>query len=108
MNNIEVNLIRPEFVTNEIILKWDDILNNDPLMPKEFLQEPLIKEVCYAGLWLIEKLKDLECPDEIITKIQITAGKLSFGKNFWEVHEKILNDYIDNKLIFEDSEQAYS
>jgi hypothetical protein len=52
-------------------------------------------------LYLVEQLMKLECPNELITRIQFTAGKISFGRDPWEVHLKILEDYKNNKLDFD-------
>ena len=93
--------IRPDSVTREDIVRWQEIIDKDPTFPKEYLDMALLMGVCYAGCYLVEKLQLLECPEHLITRIQWTAGKLSFGKDPWEVHEQMLNDYIDNKLVFE-------
>lgn len=69
---------RPDYVTYEDIERWQDLIDNDSTFPKEFKDEIILKEVCFAGLWLVEKLQALDCPDEIIARIQYTAGKLSF------------------------------
>lgn len=71
-------MTRPDYVTNEDIERWQNNIDNDPTFPKEYAEEVQIKEVCFAGLWLVEKLQALDCPDEIIARIQFTAGSLSF------------------------------
>lgn len=93
---------RPNFITPEDILRWTDAIDKDELIPSSLKSLTIIKEVCFAGLWLSEQLSELKCPDEIITRIQWTAGRLSYGRDIWEVHQQILQDYKDNKLIFED------
>ena len=97
---------RPEFVSNEDIARWSKIIDNDTAVPKELLKLPIIREVCYAGIWLSEKLSELDCPDVLITRIQWTAGKLAYGRDVWKVHQDILEDYKENKLIFEDDEPS--
>lgn len=92
---------RPDFVTNEDIQRWSDIIDSDPTFPKDYADQVILREVCYAGLWLSEKLQALDCPLDLVFRIQWTAGKISFGRDAWEVHQQMLNDYIDNKLIFE-------
>ncbi len=94
---------RPEFITNIDISRWDNCLEQDKNLPKEILQSPIIREVCYAGLYLSEQLESLQCPDELIVRIQFTAGKLSYGRDIWEVHQQVLQDYKDNKITFADS-----
>ena len=93
---------RPEFITNEDIARWSDNIDRDPYFSPALLCSPLIREVCFAGLWLTEKLEKLNCPPTIITRIQWTAGKLSFGKDIWEVHQEILEKYKNNELVFEE------
>lgn len=97
---------RPEFVSNEDIARWSKIIDTDTTVPKELLELPIIREVCYAGIWLAENLAKLNCPDILITRIQWTAGKLAYGRDIWKVHQDILQDYKDNKLIFEDDESS--
>lgn len=95
---------RPENITNEDIARWDEIIEHDPIinsLPPNLVDLPIFREVCYAGIWLYEKLAELSCPNEIILRIQDYGGKLSFGRDPWEVHQQILQDYIDNKLVFE-------
>lgn len=95
-------MTRPEFVTNEDINRWGDVIDNDPRIPEHIAKSAIIREVCYAGLWLVEQLQDLQCPEELIVRIQWNGGKASFGRDAWEVHQKLLSDYIDNKLLFDD------
>src|SRR5271166_4643171 len=95
---------RPDFVTNEDIVRWSDNIDND-VNVKNLVQNPIIRELCYAGLWLCEELEKLECPQILITRIQYTAGKLSFGRDMWEVHQKILHDYQNNDLQYAESSE---
>jgi|WetSurMetagenome_2_1015567.scaffolds.fasta_scaffold1036351_2 hypothetical protein len=99
-------MLRPNFVTEEDILRWDNMINNDPLMPVSLASSPTIREVCYAGLWLCDELEKLLCPDDIIVRLQHTAGRLSFGRNTWEVSSKLLEDYKNNNLTFENDPDA--
>jgi hypothetical protein len=95
-------MLRPNFVTEDDILRWDNIINNDPIMPESLAASPTIREVCYAGLWLWDELAKLNCPDSIIVRIQDTAGRLSFGRDTWEVSAKLLESYKNNELVFEE------
>lgn len=97
-------MLRPNFVTEEDILRWDNIIDNDPLMPKSLASSPTIREVCYAGLWLYDELESLSCPDSIIFRIQDAAGRLSFGRDTWEVSAKLLESYKNDELIFEEDQ----
>ena len=91
---------RPKFVTDEDILRWSEIIDQDPNVPALLVASEVIREVCYAGLWLCEELDKLGCPDEMISRIQYTCGKLSFGRDTWEVHQKVLEEYKNNQLEF--------
>lgn len=91
---------RPDFITEEDIAKWDHIIDTDPAMPIAVLDEPLIREVMYAGLWLTEELIKAECSEENIFLLQFTAGQLSFGKDPWDVHQEMLDDYLNNRIEF--------
>jgi hypothetical protein len=92
---------RPEFVTNEDILRWSENIDNDDNIPAVVKDSAIIREVCYAGLWLAEELEKLNCTEDIITRIQFTAGRLSFGRDPWQVHQKMLEDYKNKELEFE-------
>lgn len=94
-------MTRPNSVTNDDIIRWTKILESDSHVPREFITTPILKEVCLAGLWLTEELEKLKCPELILVRIQWTAGKLSYGRDPWDVHQEILKGYIDNTLIFE-------
>lgn len=92
---------RPDFVTNLDILRWSSFIESDPHTPREILDSPIVREVCYAGLWLVEALGKLNCPDSILVRIQWTAGKMSYGRDPWDIHQMILQKYKDNTLVFE-------
>ena len=93
---------RPESVTNEDLLRWSEIIDNDPLIPQGLAENPIIREVCYAGQWLADRLTELNCPDHLIGRIMYTAGQLSFGQpDTWVVHEDILARFINGSLEYE-------
>ena len=93
---------RPDFVTNEDIARWGRDIDNDPSIDSDLSQNPIIREVFYAGQYLVDRLIELDCPDNIIGRITFTAGKLSFGrKDPWPIHQDILNRYMDGTLEFE-------
>jgi hypothetical protein len=98
---------RPESITNEDLQRWSEIIDNDPLLDANLAKNPIIREVCYAGQYLAEKLTELNCPDHIIGRIMFTAGRLCFGqKDPWAIHQMILNQFMDNSLQYEeDAEQ---
>ena len=93
---------RPESVTDKDLIRWSTRIESDPLMGSAIMQSPIIKEVCYAGLWLVEKLTALDCPTQLIGQITYTAGKICFGREDpWEIHQDILSRYVDGTLIFD-------
>lgn len=92
---------RPESVTEGDIERWDANIDNDPNIPEQIAKNEIIREACYAGLWLAEQLVDLKCPQEYIVRIQYTAGQLSFGREPWEVHQLLLQSYKLNDMEFE-------
>jgi hypothetical protein len=93
---------RPESVTNKDIQRWGIAIDNDPFISPALAQNPIIREVCYSGQWLADRLVELNCPDILIARIMYTAGAMCFGrKDPWEVHQDILNKFIDNTLEFE-------
>ncbi len=92
---------RPESVTNEDLSRWSEIIDNDPLIPSAMAQNPIIREVCYAGQWLADRLNEVNCPDHLIGRIMYTAGRICFGrKDPWEIHRDILNQFLDGSLEF--------
>lgn len=93
---------RPESITYEDITRWSEIIDNDPLMDANLAQNPIIREVCYAGQWLADKLTELNCPDHLIGRMMYTAGALCFGrKDPWKVHQDLLEQFINGTLEFE-------
>ncbi len=93
---------RPEFISNEDITRWSNDIDQDSKIPKEYKDAPIIREVMYSGIWLAEQLKKLNCPQSLITRIQWTAGRLSFGRDIWEVHQEIFDLYKNDGLSFEE------
>lgn len=93
---------RPDSVTNEDISRWSEKIDSDPLMDTALAQNPIVREICYAGQWLVDKLSELECPDHIIGRIMYTAGALCFGrKDPWKVHQDILTRFVEGSLEYE-------
>lgn len=92
---------RPDSVTNEDILRWSEIIDSDPNMPAVCRENAVIREVCYAGQWLREKLEKLKCDEVMITRITYTAGYLSHGRDIWKIHQRLLEDYINDDLEYE-------
>jgi len=90
--------MRPSNISNQDLSRWDEVLKQDPLLEDNIL----LKEVCYAGQYLAEKLTELKCSEDLIVRIVYTAGSLSFGRDPWEVHLEILSAYLDNSLKYQD------
>lgn len=99
----KTNMPRPESVTNEDILRWSEKIDNDLQLDTNLAQNPIIREVCYAGQWLVDRLVELECPDILIGRILYTGGMLSFGrKDPWIIHRDLLSQYVDGTLEYEE------
>ncbi len=90
-----------KYLTSDQLIAFDQLIDQDKNIPSFCKQNEVIREVCRCGLWLAQELEKLNCPETLIVRIQWTAGKLSFGKDPWTVHKKILADYQNNSLIFE-------
>jgi|SRR6185436_2775521 len=93
---------KPKSITEVDIDRWLQNINKDDYVSPLLKIYPSMKEVCLAGLWLCEELKKLGCPNVLICRIQWTAGKLSVGKDAWDVHQDILEDYKNKKLVIEE------
>jgi hypothetical protein len=95
------NMSRPNFVTEQDIARWGANIDQDPMIPSEFAGISIMREVLYAGLWLAEQLDQLGCHPLLITRVQYTAGQLSYGRDPWEVAQEVLKAYKENDLVFE-------
>jgi hypothetical protein len=91
-----------KFLTDEKLAEYDLQIDNDPYIPREYKENFIIREVCRAGLYLCDALDELGCPHNVITRIQFTAGRLSFGRDPWEVHKYIIDEYRNNRLVLAD------
>ncbi len=93
---------RPKSVTNEDLLRWSEKIQRDPLMGSAIMQSDVVKEVCFAGFWLSERLKELQCNETLIGRIIYTAGRMCFGQEDpWDIHRILLTEYVDGTLIYE-------
>lgn len=90
---------RPDFLTDQDITRFQEIIQEDPLA-KQFVDVPLFMEVCYAGVWLAEELEKLNCPEDLSVRIQFHAGTLCFGRDPWDVHQEILEGYRNDTLEY--------
>jgi hypothetical protein len=90
-----------KYVSIEKIREYDENIDNDSNIPQAIKNDPIIREVCRAGLYLADQLDALDCPDDLIVRIQYTAGKLSFGRDIWETHQSVLQSYINNDIQVE-------
>ena len=100
---------RPDSVTNEDILRWSETIDTDPLIPTPMAQNAIIREVCYAGQWMADKLIEMDCPDDLIGRMMFTAGRICFGrKDPWEVHQELLQQFVDGVLEFEEDEGNFN
>ena len=84
------------------IKEYDENIDNDTTLPQSIKDNVLFREVCRAGLYLAYELTKLNCPQDLIVRIQHAAGGLSFGRDVWETHYNILQSYVNNELDFDD------
>ncbi len=99
---IKSEFIRPSFISANDIVRWSKEIDKDSYLTIEMKSSSLIREVCLAGLFLVEELKKISCPSNMIARIQWTAGKMSFGRDIWKIHQEILESYKNNSLTFEE------
>lgn len=92
---------RPDFVTNDDISRWSENIDNDVNLSVGLATNPIFREVLYAGLWLVEQLIDAGCPNEYITRIQFTAGQLSYKHDPWQIHQYVWKSYLNSELDFD-------
>jgi hypothetical protein len=92
---------RPNNITDEDVKRWDQVIDCDGSIPENIKGSSFFRELLRAGVWLKESLQELNCPDDLIIRLQFTAGKYSFGRDLWEAHSEILNAYKNNELEFE-------
>lgn len=85
--------MRPNFITQEDISRWDLNISSDQNLPKGFADDEKQREVCYAALWLYEQLSALGCDEENIFKLQYTAGRLSYYNDPWDVHQQVVEQF---------------
>src|ERR1700722_2588926 len=103
-----IDNLRPAFIKNEDLLRWDEQLAKDELTPADMKSSAIFKEIFYAGFYLLEKLKKLGCLDHIMVKIQYTRGSVCFGnqKGPWVVAEELLSAYQDGTMEFVNEEKV--
>jgi len=95
---------RPKFILDEDLARWDKIISSE--IPEVLTNNPLFREVAYAGQWLGERLHALNCSEEKTIRIVYTAGKLSFGRDPWDISEMLLDEYQQNKLTYEEPDYS--
>lgn len=93
---------RPDFVTNEDIIRWSENVDKNQNISVGMKDNPIMREVLYAGLWLDEELSKLDCPPELIVRIQYTAGRISYKRDVWKIHQNMLQAYQENTLDYEE------
>jgi hypothetical protein len=93
---------RPEFVTLDDIALWNAEIDADPYLAAPLKNDPVFREIGYAGLWLERELTKLGCTPDIIFCIKYAAGGGCFGRDIWEVHQYYLEAYKNDELEFAD------
>jgi hypothetical protein len=93
---------RPVEITEEDIKRWDLSIEKDPLTSSLLIIAPELKEMMRSSIWLAEQLDKLGATKDEIRDIQFSFGqksvyvpldKLSSYKQFWDLAQKILEDY---------------
>jgi hypothetical protein len=97
-------MARPNFITNEQITYWSDLIDNDDTLSSFLKDSALFREIMYAAHWMIDELEKLNCPDHQIVQLQFTHGFEAFGCDPWEKAQEILSAYKNGELEFEDYE----
>lgn len=95
---------RPDFVTNEQITRWGEALDKDSLVPDFFKKAELLREIMFAGFWLMEELVKLKCESHVIVQVQFTHGAMSYGNDTWQIADDLLTAYKKGELVFIDEE----
>lgn len=95
---------RPDFVTNEQINRWGEALDKDNMVPDFFKKADLLREIMYAGFWLMEELVALKCEPHVIVQVQFTHGAMSYGNDTWKIADELLVAYKKGELEFIDEE----
>ena len=96
--------MRPTFITNEQIIRWGEALEKDELTPSFFKEADLLREIMFAGFWLLEELVLLGCEQHIIGQLQFTHGAMSYGNDTWKIADELLAAYKKGELTFIDEE----
>jgi len=92
---------RPNFITTDQIDRWNIAVDNDPLLPDGFKKLPRLREVIYAGFWLVETLRELNASEEHIFQLKFYHGQSSFGRDCWEVAQNLIEMYESGEIEFE-------
>ena len=90
---------RPDEVTQEMIDRWEEGLKElPPDIPPEIMRMPKIKETCYAGNWLGDKLRKAGAGEDDIESICFAAGQKMLFSDPWDVAQEELR-------VFESGEE---
>lgn len=92
-------MVYNEFISIEQVKYYDEIIENDAALIFNIKQFPHLKEVIRAGMYLYDKLKELNCSEAIIVDLQYKAGFDSFSRDTWEVHDMIYRDFVSKKIL---------
>ncbi len=87
--------MRPKFITNEDIVRWDACIDTDTELKdsvgESFAKTPETREVLYTSLWMTEEMNKMKLDQLVIAASQNVLGKQSFGADSWQVAEVILD-----------------
>ena len=88
--------MRPEFITDADIVRWDEHIKNDVELQKVLTENQLkdLQEVLRASRWLAEEMTSRGISEFEIAGLQHTLGAHSFGADPWQVALSIRDVYI--------------
>lgn len=64
-----------------------------PYIPIKLLDDPVFREIWYAGCWLGRQLEALKCPLETRRRLCRDHGFKSLGKDTWSVAQSVLDEF---------------
>lgn len=89
--------MRPEFVTDADIVRWDEHIDSDVELQKVLngTIPARLREVLRACRWLTEEMTSREISEFEIAGMQHALGVQSHGADPWQVAQEIRNLYIE-------------
>ena len=87
------------FVSDEQLVEIDARIDSDQFLDPALAKNPVIREVCRAGVWMSDCLVAAGCDEEMIGRLVYTAGSLCYGRpDPWKVHRELLGKFAVGEL----------